>query len=713
MNSSIHWPKITVVTPSYNQGQYIEETILSVIEQGYPNLEYIVIDGGSHDSTKATLEKYAQHIDYWVSEKDRGQSHAINKGFERASGEILCWLNSDDKFAPGALKAVGLAYISKKTDLVVGICEVYKDDQLQHRHYTSCSDGPLPLYDLLDLDNGWNAGQFFFQPEVFFSRDIWNKAGGAVNEDCFYSMDYELWCRFALHNAELVGIGIPLVHFRSHEEQKTADEDAFKQELVSVRDAFVKSHGLTFSGTTRPPANWTKKLRIAFINDLGFKYGAGIAQLRIAGAFDLATHECAVFDLLSFRQSDGSYTTLKQKVEQFAPDLIIWGNLHAVEPSGVELIREFASKYRSYWLTHDFWLFSGKCPYPAECDKYLTGCDSVCPQASCYPTVPAVEIGAHWAKKHQLLNQLESLTILANSEWSEEYSIKALPSGSPVNVERIRLGVPSEIFRPLDKLEAKHVLGISEDDFAIAFSVSSLSDQRKGGSLLLEALSLLNEKKLHLILIGRSDQKIDLPNITVTQMGYVEDVNQLVLALNAADAYVGPSSEETFGQVFIEAAMCGTPSVGFDITGVKDAICQSITGLKAPEMTAQSLKQTLLLLIENEQLRIDISKCARLYARNFYSLEASYRTFFNVLDRDGVVDKCKVAHKISFSETSSIVTYGTKGWVELTLIAKLSSKSRRVINTAIGLFPASLTGKVRSMLPRWLEIRLMSWLLGK
>ena len=94
------YPKISVITPSYNQGIYIEETIQSVLNQNYPNLEYIIIDGGSNDSTVEVIKKYESKIDFWVSEKDKGQADAINRGFAKATGDILCWLNSDDYFFP-------------------------------------------------------------------------------------------------------------------------------------------------------------------------------------------------------------------------------------------------------------------------------------------------------------------------------------------------------------------------------------------------------------------------------------------------------------------------------------------------------------------------------------------------------------------------------------------------------------------------------------
>ncbi|WP_461485736.1 glycosyltransferase family 2 protein, partial [Pedobacter sp.] len=105
------WPKISIVTPSYNQGQYIEETILSILNQNYPNLEYIIIDGGSTDHTVEIIKKYEDRITYWVSEKDNGQSHAINKGFEKATGEIFAYLNSDDCYYPNTFWEIANTYV--------------------------------------------------------------------------------------------------------------------------------------------------------------------------------------------------------------------------------------------------------------------------------------------------------------------------------------------------------------------------------------------------------------------------------------------------------------------------------------------------------------------------------------------------------------------------------------------------------------------------
>ncbi|NVO00781.1 MAG: glycosyltransferase, partial [Geobacteraceae bacterium] len=150
-------PKITIVTPSYNQGRFLEKTILSVLDQGYPNLEYIVIDGGSTDESVEIIKKYADRLTYWVSEPDRGQSHAINKGFERATGEIFGWLNSDDWYHPGALQAVAEAFAANPdVGAVVGAGEMV-DEEGKQLIYKSTTKVDLDfLYHWLD--------DFFWQP---------------------------------------------------------------------------------------------------------------------------------------------------------------------------------------------------------------------------------------------------------------------------------------------------------------------------------------------------------------------------------------------------------------------------------------------------------------------------------------------------------------------------------------------------------------------
>ena len=295
--SGRRWPRISVITPSFNQGEFVEETILSVINQNYPDLEYIMVDGASHDTSPGILAKYERYFSALIVEKDEGQSHAINKGMARASGVVLTWLNADDMLAPGALFAAALAFDYSGADMIVGVCEIQANEQRLGYHLTSCDNGYLPLEHLLDLDRCWNGGRFFYQSEVLFTKALWDRAGGRVREDLYYSMDYELWLRFAQARAKLHVIGRPISIFRKHDQQKTRSEANFKEELRTVRSEYLGTEDAEVEEPTAHPGR--PNLRVTLLSDLGFKYGAGIAQRRIAEAVAWAGHEFNLYPWFS------------------------------------------------------------------------------------------------------------------------------------------------------------------------------------------------------------------------------------------------------------------------------------------------------------------------------------------------------------------------------------------------------------------------------
>jgi glycosyltransferase involved in cell wall biosynthesis len=653
------WPKISVVTPSFNQGRYISETIDSVMAQGYPNLEYIVVDGGSTDETLEVLERYRGKLTHLISERDRGQSHAINKGFRLATGDIFCWLNSDDRFAPGALFAVAMAFSTHDVDMVSGICEIYAGDRLLHRHMSACADGTLPLNDLLDLDRGWNAGQFFYQPEVFFSRALWERAGAYVREDCYYSMDYELWCRFALGGAKLHVIGKSLARFRQHPEQKTADPAKFKAELISVRDQFVSSHGLDAPSCNRPPVRWDRVLRIAIINDLGPRYGAGIAQARLAAGIEMAGHDVEWFCLDSSAESEASAAAAKLilDVTAYRPDAVIFGNLHARSRESVILVDAMSARFPTFWVTHDFWLFTGRCAYTGSCDQYLRGCDDRCPTPAEYPDLAPSRIADAWERKRQLLCGSHPPTILANSAWSLQFVDRVLRNlgvSHTSHLTQIKLGAPGNLFRPQSRAESRIAVGLRPNSFVVAFSASTASDKRKGVHNLVKALRELHIPDLAILVIGNLESPLELNGIEIVSLGYVTDTAMVVTALSAADLYVGPSSAETFGQVFIEAALAGIPSIGFNQTGVVDAIADGITGLRV-DQSAQALGDAIKRLYEDRKLLGRLGGWAPIYAANEFSLESSFHSLFNAWRSLGLVDKWGLPHKVGFVRSSRFV----------------------------------------------------------
>jgi glycosyltransferase involved in cell wall biosynthesis len=210
----LNWPKISIVTPSFNQGKYIEQTILSVINQNYPNLEYIVIDGGSTDATVDIIRKYEQHITYWVSEPDRGQSHAINKGIQKCTGDIFNWLNSDDWYMPNALFDIASSFIKDPSLNVVSGFENHIN-----------LDGKVVLHEGTVIQNSLEETIelcHITQPSTFFKLDALRMVG-FISEDLDYLMDGEMWVRFLLMHghSNFQKINIPLVNFRLHQNSKT------------------------------------------------------------------------------------------------------------------------------------------------------------------------------------------------------------------------------------------------------------------------------------------------------------------------------------------------------------------------------------------------------------------------------------------------------------------------------------------------------------
>ena len=205
-------PTVSIVTPSFNQGQFLEETIQSVLSQDYDGLEYFVIDGGSTDNSVDIIKKHEDRLTYWVSEPDRGQSHAINKGFGRASGEILAWLCSDDTYYPGTLNTVGRFFRQHpEVDVIYG--DATAIDENSHVFAATRSLG----FSLLGL---LSRGTTIPQPASFFRRSILDQVG-SIDEAIDYCMDYEFYVRVAIAGFKFERIPQTLATYRYHAASKT------------------------------------------------------------------------------------------------------------------------------------------------------------------------------------------------------------------------------------------------------------------------------------------------------------------------------------------------------------------------------------------------------------------------------------------------------------------------------------------------------------
>ena len=213
-------PLVTIITPSFNQGGYLEATICSVLEQEYPHIEYIIIDGGSTDESLAIIQRFSDRLTYWESQPDRGQAQAVNKGLQRARGEILSWLNSDDLLAPNAVgRAVEILKDQPEIDVVYGRLARIDD---------AGKPIPTPILpkDRIEFGRAHVIGECIVnQPGAFWRRRMMDRVG-LLDERLIYSLDYQYWIRMALAGAKFKRMDAVVANFRLSMGSKTVGQTA-------------------------------------------------------------------------------------------------------------------------------------------------------------------------------------------------------------------------------------------------------------------------------------------------------------------------------------------------------------------------------------------------------------------------------------------------------------------------------------------------------
>ena len=222
--TAIRLPSMSIVTPSFNQAQFLGQALASVHSQEYPELEHVVVDGGSEDGSVEVIEGWADRLSWWVSEPDGGQYDAINRGFARTEGEVMAWLNSDDLYVPGALRIVGEVFAAlPQVEWLTTQYQIVWDEEGAAR---SCQ--ALPGMSSAAFLRGeyltggpWHATGVVQQESTFWRRSLWERVGGRTDSAMSYAADFDLWARFA-QTAELYTLAAPIGGFRRHDAQKTA-----------------------------------------------------------------------------------------------------------------------------------------------------------------------------------------------------------------------------------------------------------------------------------------------------------------------------------------------------------------------------------------------------------------------------------------------------------------------------------------------------------
>ncbi|OPY25912.1 MAG: Glycosyltransferase AglE [Methanocella sp. PtaU1.Bin125] len=227
-------PRVSIVTPSFNQAPFLETTIRSVVEQDYPDIEYVVVDGGSTDGSQEIIKRYADRIAFWVSERDNGQSDAINKGFRKCTGDIVAWINSDDVYVEGAIPLVARYFAEHPdVDMVHGDID-FIDGRGKFISKVKTADFTLP--ELLVTNR-------VSQPSVFWRRKLFDEIG-YLDESFHYVMDYDFWIRVAMKH-KVRHVGATVAQFRLHDTSKTiSSNDLFLAEILIIIDRLLRGGDL-------------------------------------------------------------------------------------------------------------------------------------------------------------------------------------------------------------------------------------------------------------------------------------------------------------------------------------------------------------------------------------------------------------------------------------------------------------------------------------
>ena len=230
----MNYPKISIITPSLNQGEFLEDTILSVLGQNYPNLEYIIMDGGSTDNSIDIIKKYETQLAYWISEKDKGQADALNKGFRKSTGDILAWINSDDMYMPNILKKITTILCPNELNIIYGqsIHTEYNDNRFK------CWGSNILNQESTDL----TLIDYIIQPSTFWTREVWKKIG-ELNTEFHYGFDWEWYIRAKNAKINFIPINKTFSIYRIHNKHKTGDGSPKRmEEIIKIYETYNKKY---------------------------------------------------------------------------------------------------------------------------------------------------------------------------------------------------------------------------------------------------------------------------------------------------------------------------------------------------------------------------------------------------------------------------------------------------------------------------------------
>lgn len=390
--------------------------------------------------------------------------------------------------------------------------------------------------------------------------------------------------------------------------------------------------------------NRNERLRVLFLNDVGFQYGAGLAQFRQIQSFLLMGHEVMALcwqkggephiDIIPHK-AEGAWKGIRElnhlhfengytkteiveeiikEVQIVRPDIVIVGNLHNARwPLELFLgLYELDSLVIAY--AHDCYLFTGRCAYPGDCRKYLSGCDDSCVTADEYPQLSPSEISEAWKLRRKIFCNQDGIPLATNSRWILRLAQKALKGLRYAEV--VYLGVDERLFKPINGSLARRLLKIPENLFVIMCGAVNFSDRRKGGHFINEVASVM-ESEAFFLLFGMNAREYT----SISSVGFVGDYRKMPLLYSSADLFLATSLEEAFGQTILEASACGRPVVAFGVSGVPEVARDGQNARLAKGISVDELVRSIRFFMDNPREREAFGKAGRSMVKAEFTLK--------------------------------------------------------------------------------------------
>ena len=371
--------------------------------------------------------------------------------------------------------------------------------------------------------------------------------------------------------------------------------------------------------------------------------GLGAEVIRIVGQTDWRNHPWTTEILMTHREyllmkAIGKVSTrLKTRavnlvtarrlgalLTQLKPDIINVHNLHNAG-WGPQLVGLSARIAPTIWTLHDMWSFTGRCAYAYDCRRFISGCDGSCPTPTEYPSLSPALIPGAWKLRRRLFAQHADLVAVCPSDWLAQEARAGLWAGHRLEV--IPNGLPLDRYVPLTRELARDALGVDSARPVLLAAAQALTEQRKGGKIVIEAIENIQSRPLTLITLGHGHLPIASEGIDLFSLGHIDHERTLVLAYNAADLLVHAAPVDNLPNVVMEAIACGTPCAGFAIGGMPDMVRGGITGWLAKKVSPTSLAAIIDDALADIQKGADLRSSCRAVAEEQYDAQLQARRY--------------------------------------------------------------------------------------